>query len=312
MSAGAFQPPPRAGAAIRSVLLVTNPASRRAARLERTAIAAARSMGVTVDVAHTECRGHARELVRALAPGHDAVLTLGGDGTAAEAMDALAHDGPPLGVLPGGTGNLLARALGVPLSVRRAVPRLLAGDVTRTDMGHIPGWGHFAIGAGVGIDSAMIAMATAPWKRRAGVLAYIAAGTAAVLGRKRFDARITVDGRTIECRASSVLVANFGSLLGGLITLGPGIVADDGKLDVCVFDPVTIADVLRLVLRLVTRRFRPDRSLTYLRGHHIRVETDPPLPAQADGELIGSTPLSVDVAPLSSRLLVPSRQINRQ
>jgi diacylglycerol kinase family enzyme len=112
--------------------------------------------------------------------------------------------------------------------------------------------------------------------------------------------------------AAVVLVANFGVLLNGLVTLGEGIRRDDGKLDVCIFDPVTVVDIARITYKLLFRDFRADPAMTYMQGESIIVETAPILPAQADGELIGSTPFTAVVEPLAARLLVPDCQINRQ
>jgi diacylglycerol kinase family enzyme len=164
----------------------------------------------------------------------------------------------------------------------------------------------------VGIDASMIAGTTQEWKRRAGVLAYVVAGASHVLRRRRFVANITVDGASVTREAAVVLVANFGVLLNGLVTLGSGIRHDDGVLDVCIFDPVTISDVFRISRKLLFRDFTADPAMTYLQGSHISVSTDPELPAQADGELIGSTPFFATVEPLAARLLVPHCQINRQ
>jgi diacylglycerol kinase (ATP) len=133
-----------------------------------------------------------------------------------------------------------------------------------------------------------------------------------VLRRRRFVATVTVDGETVTRQAAVVLVANFGVLLNGLVTLGAGIRRDDGKLDVCIFDPVTAIDIARITYKLLFRDFRPDRAMTYIRGESIVVQTEPALPAQADGELIGSTPFTAVVEPLAARLLVPDCQINRQ
>jgi len=96
------------------------------------------------------------------------------------------------------------------------------------------------------------------------------------------------------------------------VTLGAGISRDDGKLDVCIFDPVSTIDIARITYKLLFRDFRPDPAMTYMRGESIIVQTEPALPAQADGELIGSTPFTVVVEPLAARLLVPDCQINRQ
>lgn len=300
-----------AGRRLARVLLIVNPASRRGARLMPPAVAALRRHGAACDVVPTERRGHARALAAQLGRGYDAVFTLGGDGTAMEVMDALAPDGPPLGILPAGTGNLLARALGIPLRGGAAVRALLRGHEARIDLGQLASGGRFAIGAGVGIDATMIATTPGPWKRRVGVLAYVVAGTGAVFRQRRFRARVVVDGTVLERTASAVLVANFGTLLHGLITLGPGIVADDGRLDVCVFDAAGVTDAVRIAHRMILRRFGDDAGMSYRAGRTVSVATDPALPAQADGELIGGTPFTVTVDPLAGRVLVPQRRGSR-
>lgn len=299
-------------ARIRTVLLIANPASRRGLGSLRVATREFKRLNVACDVVVTERRGHATEVVTARGHGYDAVFTLGGDGTAVEVISALSPGGPPVGVLPGGTGNLLARALGIPLSVSRATSALLDGGEAMVDLGRLGDGTRFVIGAGVGIDASMIAGTSNAWKRRAGVMAYVVAGAAHVLRRRRFTATVTVDGATVTRKAAVVLVANFGVLLNGLVTLGPGISRDDGKLDVCIFDPATTVDIARITYKLLFRQFGPDRAMTYMRGEKISVRTEPALPAQADGELIGMTPFTAVVEPLAARLLVPDCQINRQ
>jgi diacylglycerol kinase (ATP) len=297
---------------IQRALLIVNPAARRAHASVHSATRAFATLNVPCEVVVSRSRGHAGEVAAANAADYDAVFALGGDGTAVEVIDALAPHGPPVGVLPGGTGNLLARALGIPLSVSRAVRALVEGGEMRFDLGRLADGTRFAVGAGVGIDASMIAGTSQQWKRRAGVLAYVVAGANQVLRRTRFTARVTVDGTVLTRQAAVVLVANFGVLLNGLVTLGDGIRHDDGMLDVCIFDPVTMADAVRIAGKLVFRDFSPDPAMTYLHGSHIVVETDPVLPAQADGELTGSTPFVATVDPLAARLLVPHCQINRQ
>lgn len=297
--------------ALHRVLLIANPASRRGARLYSGAAAALRAAGFECDTVLTEYAGHASDCAVALAPRYDALFTLGGDGTAMEVIGATAPDGPPVGILPGGTGNLLARALGIPLNLGRAVRALAGGDEARIDLGRLASGRRFAIGTGVGIDASMIATTPASWKRRVGVLSYIVAGIRQIIRPERFRARVTVDGTTVERSASVVLVANFGVLLNGLITLGDGIRYDDGMLDVCMFDPRTVSDSVRIARKLILRDFSADPAMLYLQGSNIAVVTDPSLPVQADGELIGTTPFEITTEPLAARLLVPHSQLNR-
>lgn len=295
---------------IRRVLLIANPAARRARRLLIPARDALVSAGVACDIALTERPGHAAELAGERGRSYDAVFTLGGDGTAMEAAGALAGTDCVVGVLAGGTGNLLARALGIPLDVRRAVPVLLGGATLLVDLGRFDSGRRFAVAAGVGIDAAMVAETPGWLKRRLGVLAYTIIATRAalraVLRRDFFRVRVTVDGEVHDCpAAAAAMVANFGAVLDNRITFGPGILSDDGVLDVCIYSPHNLLDAFRIMWRVLLKRFSSDRAMLYRRGKHIRIETEPVHAYQADGELLGTTPFEVTVEPRAVRLLVP-------
>ena len=212
---------------------------------------------------------------------------------------------------PLGTGNLLARALGIPLSVHRAIPALLDGGELRIDLGRFDSGRRFAIAAGVGIDASMVAETPGWMKRRLGVLAYTIIGTRAalraVLGKESFRARVTIDGAIHERDATAVVIANFGAVLGNRITLGPEF-APTTACSTPVSSPSGLRDAVRIMWRLVRGDFRTDPSMFYCCGRDIRVETTPPLPWQADGELMGATPFHVVAEPLAVRLLVPKRR----
>ncbi|MFI5229144.1 MAG: diacylglycerol/lipid kinase family protein [Gemmatimonadales bacterium] len=295
---------------IKRVVVIANPAARRGRRIAEHACASLTTHGIACGVVFTERPGHAAELAALHSPDYDAVFVVGGDGTVMEVAGALSGTSVKVGVIAAGTGNLLARALGIPLAVRRAVPALLQGHELLIDVGRFESGGRFAIAAGVGVDASMVAETPRWLKRRLGVLAYTLMGARAavraVWRREFFTARVNVDGETHERPATAVMIANFGAVLGRRITLGPGIRSDDGLLDACIFSPRTIGDALRVMWRLVRGDFRTDPCMLYARGRSIRVETVPPLPWQADGELMGTTPFSVAVEPLAVRLLVPA------
>ena len=289
------------------VLLVANPGSRRGAALRDQALAAFRAAGVRCDVLVTERPGHATDVVAERGTAYRAVFALGGDGTAIEVMEALAHSDIPIGVLPGGTGNLIAQSLGVPRSPGLAVPALLAADEAMIDLGVLNGARRFAVSLGVGVDVEMIRGAPAPLKRRFGVGAYAIAATRATLRCRRFRVRIDADGEVIDREATSVMIANFGTVLNDLFRLGPGILSDDGALDLCVFSPRTPAEALALAWRLFRKDFRPHPAMLYRKGMRFRVECTPPQAVQTDGELRGDTPVEVRVEPRAVRLLHPRR-----
>ena len=289
------------------VLLIANPAARRGARLHDAALAAFRAAGVRCDAVLTERPGHGAELAARLATGYRAVFVLGGDGTAVEIVGALAHTGMPVGILAAGTGNLVARSLGVPLRIERAVPLLLAGDEAAVDLGVLHTGRRFAFSAGVGIDARMIQETPPALKQAFGATAYTWCAARASLSRRVFAARAEVDGHVIEREAVAVMVANFGTVLKSLLTLGPGIKQDDGALDLCIFSPASAYDAVRFTWRMLRQDFRAHPGLLYRAGRTFRVECTPPQVAQADGEILGMTPFTARVEPLAARLLLPRR-----
>lgn len=292
----------------RRALLIVNPGARRAARARLAAVRAFTKANVHCDVVLTEAPGHATQLARERGSHYDVVFTLGGDGTAMEVITALAGGGPPVGILPGGTGNLLVRSLGMPLSVGRTVAALLAGREARIDLGRLSDGRHFAIGLGVGLDEAMIAGASPLMKKRIGVFAYVWAATKAGFRLHNFRVRLTVDGILYERTASSVLIANLGSVLGGLIRFGDGIVHDDGLLHACIYSPENVWDAARIFSKMLRGKVQGDPRAFFVSGRQFRLETEPQRRAQADGELLDMTPIEITVRPLAARLLIPERR----
>jgi diacylglycerol kinase (ATP) len=290
---------------ISSALLIVNPASRRGEWLLEDALAAFRIAAIKVDFFQTEQAGHGGEIARDLSAKYDATFTLGGDGTADEVIGALAGRNCPVGVLPGGTGNLLARTLGIPLSIQRAVPALLSGREYRCDLGLIDGRRHFVFSLGIGADARMMAETSSALKRVFGVFAYAGSATRVSLFRKTFDVVMDIDGERVEANATMAMVANFGSVLSDLLHLGPDIAPDDGMLNVCILSPQTLNDAARVFWKMITKDFSADPCMIFRTGRRVRIEATPHNRVQADGELVGDTPVEVEVQPMATTLLVP-------
>jgi diacylglycerol kinase family enzyme len=199
----------------------------------------------------------------------------------------------------------VARSLGIPLRIGSAVPALLRGDVARVDLGVVNGARRFAFTVGVGVDARMIHETPPELKRRFGIAAYTIVAARAAVQRRAFTVAVSVDGERIERTAAAVMVANFGSVLNQLLVLGPGIRHDDGRLDLCVFSPGSFADAARLAWRLLRKDFRPHPQLLYRSGREFRIECSPEQIVQADGEVLGNTPIDVRVEPLAATLLIP-------
>jgi diacylglycerol kinase (ATP) len=298
---------PATQSTLKNVLLIVNPASRRGAGLEKQAVRAFDRAKVPVTVMHTQYAGHGGHLAAQHGPSYDAVFTLGGDGTAIEVVGALAHAGPPVGILPGGTANVVARTLGTPVRIPRAVRALVTGDEARIDLGVVGNGYRFMIGMGVGLDASTIAGAPGPLKRRFGFFAYVVAALRAFARLEKFNVRLTVDGEVKEMRASAVLIANFGAVMNDLLSFGDGIQRDDGLLNACVYSPGNVIDATRILFKMAFKRFTPDPCIYYKSGASFVIETDTPRLGQADGELIGDSPFVVTVEPLAARVLVPKR-----
>lgn len=298
---------------MRRVLLIVNPYARSADRIRADAERAFAANGVEVDAKLTARVGDCGRLAREHGAGYTHVFVCGGDGTVVEAIAALADiaGSPPVGILGGGTGNLLARALRIPLNPARAVDALLRGREGTIDLGRLDSGLHFAIGLGVGLDHAMIAGATSALKKRYGVFAYVYSALKAGVRLEKFEARVTVDGKVTDCRASAILVANLGTVVGGLISFGRDIAHDDGLLHACIYSPRNFLDATRIFTRMLRGTAHLDRQVTVLGGREFILETAPARGAQADGELIGSTPIRIVVRPNAGRILIPQVQSPR-
>jgi len=283
--------------------------ARRTAATERSVLRAFGAAGVALTVEHTRAAGDGVRAARELAPTHDRLFVLGGDGTVMEAATGLAAAGSraALGILPGGTGNQLARALSIPLTPSRAVGALLAGEARTIDLAILNGRRRIGIGAGVGLDAAMIAGARGRLKRILGVASYVVSATRAARRPPRFTIRADVDGRVIEREGVVAMVLNLGRIFNGMLEMAPGASLTDGMLDLVIVDARTLRDALAFsVVEMLLRRRRPDPRWTYARGREISIEAlDPSIPRQVDGDLVEDARLSLAVAKGAGCLLAP-------
>ena len=265
--------------------------------------------GVEPTVEYTRCGGDGARAARELAASHDRLFVLGGDGTVMEAATGLADAGSaaPIGILPAGTGNQLARALSIPLSPRRAVARLLRGVPSRLDVAVLNGERRVGIGAGLGLDAAMIAGAQGALKRHLGAISYVVAATIAARRPRRFTVRAVVDGQVVEREATVAMVLNLGRVFNNLIEIAPGASLVDGRLDLVMVDARSLSEALGFsFLEMLLRRRRPDKRWTYMQGASVSIESaDPTIPAQVDGDLISASRLAMQVQPKGARFLVP-------
>ena len=151
---------------------------------------------------------------------------------------------------------------------------------------------HYLTQVGVGLDALMIRDTPTAQKKRFGKLAYLWTAAKHLVGFQPRRFTLEVDGRAIKTRASEVIVANVGTLGQPPFRWGPGIRVDDGALDVCVSKARTVFHYLGLFWHVATRRHRADPNVRYDKARRsVAIATKHPVPVQADGEIIGETPV---------------------
>ncbi|MBR7836617.1 phosphatase PAP2 family protein [Actinospica durhamensis] len=245
----------------------------------------------------------------AVGQGAGLIAACGGDGTVGEIAAVLAGTDVPLGIVPLGTGNLLAMNLGVPRNPDEAIGVLTHGVDRRIDVGRFDG--HVFLGmAGLGLDAAMVRDAPDGLKKRAGWAAYVVAAV------RNLSTRLTglvveVDGRTARFRgAGMLLVGNIGRLQAGFEPL-PEAEVDDGLLDVAVVAPSGPFGWLRAASALHRPGRRPSGGPVHRdRGRRISIRTRRPAPREADGEVLpDSARTEVEVWPRALTVRLPAEQV---
>lgn len=250
------------------------------------------------------------QAVAAVEKGADVVLACGGDGTVRAVASALAGTGVALGLLPTGTGNLLARTLGTPLELAAATRVALTGDDRAIDVGRVrvdaaPEEQTFLVMSGTGFDAAIMANTPEHLKGRVGPLAYVYTGLRAMRGH-RTRVTLTFDGgRPLRRRSRTVLVGNSGTLLGGLVLM-PRATLDDGRLDVVNIAPKGFAGWLAVAVRITTKRRHGHPRVEHWQTAAVEIVAEEPQPAQIDGDPIGEvTRLLMRVEPRVLVVRVP-------
>ncbi|HYO38749.1 MAG TPA: diacylglycerol kinase family protein [Nocardioidaceae bacterium] len=224
--------------------------------------------------------------------GAELVLVCGGDGTVRTVCAELAGTGVSVGVVPAGTGNLLARNLGIPLYLQAAVDVALQGQDRAIDLVEVSGDGlgddeHFMVMAGMGFDAAIMEGANEKVKARVGWLAYVVSG----LQNLRYPAvrlELSVDGgEWTRHRARTVLVGNVGYLQAGMPLL-PDAALDDGVLDVVLLHPRRFVSWVPLAIRVLRKNPRTDDLVNRMTGRSISIRAQTDTPRQLDGDPIGA------------------------
>ncbi len=290
-------------------LLIVNPASGqgKAAREKRKLLDLASEMRQVRTEIETEPAAISGLAAEAAAEGYDLVIAAGGDGTINCVVNGLGDSGVPLGIIPLGTGNVLAHHLGIPVnSIEGAIQVLYEARVASIDVATVNGR-RFLLMAGFGFDAAVVEAVSPKVKDVLGTMAYAPAVLQQLLRYAPTRFRLTLDeGAICEIKAYAVIVANCGTYAYNF-RIAPEAAIDDGLLDVLVFEAEkgsTLHLIGQALDSLLERRLL-GTDLIYFRSARVRVESDPPVRMQTDGDVFCETPVDIEVLPGALKLLVP-------
>jgi YegS/Rv2252/BmrU family lipid kinase len=236
----------------------------------------------------------------------DLVVAAGGDGTIAAVAAALNGTNIPLGIIPTGTWNAIARHLRIPALPQRAI-RLMTGQHTlrKLDMMDLGDSIH-AMNLGVGFSADMVRNSDREQKRRNGNIAYFANFFKQLFGLQMQRYEILADGIRYKGRATEIFVANYGVVGLRFIEDRLNIAPDDGKVDILVLRARTILDVPLLIWDVFIKREKRTPKYRLISAcKDITITTKPPIAVQADGEPLGLTPVHIRVLPQSIRVIAP-------
>ena len=222
--------------------------------------------------------------------GCDVVLAIGGDGTIRAVCEELAGTGIPVGIVPAGTGNLLARNLNIPLYLRSAVDVGLNGQDRAIDMVAVTGDKmddtNFLVMAGMGFDAAIMEGVNEGIKAKVGWLAYVWSALKALMF-PAIRVEVSVDGGEFtRHRARTIVIGNVGFLQAGMPLL-PDAAIDDGLLDVVILHPRNFFAWIPLAWRVLLKRKHTDELVNRMIGQTVVVRAAADTPRQLDGDSIG-------------------------
>jgi diacylglycerol kinase (ATP) len=285
-------------------------------RITGAVTAAMKGRGVTqIDAREAGQPAAIREAsAAAVAAGSDLVVLAGGDGTVRDAVGPLSGTGIPVGIVPCGTGNLYATAVGIPRDLDDAIAAIRDGTPLPHDVGEVrlvpPAVNgepagetvatSFVVACGTGFDARLIEATSREAKRRYGVAAYFIAASRLLGHLEPQPTVLTVDGVRSELESVVVLVANCGEAIPGRLRPRLPIDPDDGLLHVFVLPMGGVLGGIRGALELMVSEaggISPSGAAMRLTGTEVRVEVTPPGPTQVDGDVFGAAVLAARLHP---------------
>ena len=290
----------------RPITLIINGNSRQGHEAFATAQDALRAAGVPLGQAILS--RHKDDTVRALRreieDGATTVIVGGGDGTLSQCAGQLAGTSVAMAVLPLGTGNTLARSLGLPLDLEGAAKVIAGGHVESMDVGRVNGR-VFLNSVTLGLSADIAHALNRDIKKRLGGLAWPVVGAKVLLKHRALRLKVTARESTFRARTHQIVVAN-GRYIAGPIAAAPDASVQDSELKVFVLGDANRWSLIKTALLWIAGRHVEAPSARYFTTQSVRVESlRRPLRADVDGEICERTPLCIEIEPKALRVVVP-------
>ncbi len=291
-----------AGARQRALVIFNPVAGRRREGFFRRTLAALARQGCTATVRETTRPRQAEDFARAAAgESFDLIVAAGGDGTVNEVVNGLAGGGLPLGLIPLGTSNVLAREIGLPCDSEAVADALVRGRVRTISLGQANDR-LFAVMASFGFDSRVVEAVSLPAKRVLGRWAYIAEAVRQLALRPPPRLTVHVDGAAFT--TAGAVVAN-GKLYGGPFVTAPAARLEDPVLHAVLFRPGGRVLMVRLAAALVLNRLARSSKVRVVAARRVHVDEPEGLPVQGDGDVLTRLPASFSIARTPLSLIAP-------
>jgi diacylglycerol kinase (ATP) len=262
---------------------------------------------IEYEVYETREGGHLADIVRERLPdGFELVVAAGGDGTVSAVGDGLTESTIPLGIIPSGTGNLIARELEIPEDLVEAVALIAGAHRERKIDGMRIGKRIFFLNASVGISASVVGGTTRGSKNRFGRIAYVGTTIVKVLSSRPRYLIVEVDGKAHPYRAVDVAIINCGMIGKQFYPGSPDMHIDDGHLGVGILSVKRIWHCSWYAIGVVVGWIVTPEAHFIKVDKTVGIRSSVPLQVQADGDLIGTTPVQVEVLPGALTVLVPA------
>ncbi|MGF1588631.1 MAG: YegS/Rv2252/BmrU family lipid kinase [Pleurocapsa sp.] len=295
----------------RSAYLIFNPAAgQNDSQNDLAKIQTILEPAIQLEIQQTAKGKSVAQLVaQALEKGAEMIIASGGDGTLSKTSEALIGTGIPFGVIPRGTANAFAAAMGIPQSIEAACEIILAGKTRAIDAASCNGQPMVLL-TGIGYEAETIAQADRTAKNRFGVLAYILSGIRQLRRMRSFKAEIETEDQSLKLLAVAITIANAAPTTSVLAQGAADVIADDGLLDLTIVTPGDRQSFIAALFQLLRSGFNHQavqrEDVIYLRAKRIRVSAKPQQKVIIDGNLRGTTPVEIECLPNGLTILVPA------